>query len=123
MLVIIPIPNGLNGKLKKALKNGELSEKEVRAVKGEIDERHRKSMKGLKMGGIIAAVVFVLLMVVTFLQMANSSATAGAMLAMGSITAITIILAFIIAKYLYIDLMRNQFRKAVRKGYPKISFE
>jgi cation transport ATPase len=119
VFIIIPLPRGLDRKLKKALKNGELSVDEVKLVKSKVDEHHRKLKKGLKLAIIIMAVVMVLLLATSVPHIANGTVLFITMFS----TVVIMALTLVIVKFLYIDLMKNQFNKAVRKGYPKISFE
>jgi len=108
----------LDSKVKKSLKRGEYTTDEVRKIQKEVDEHHKTKQKGFIRALIITAGVFVLMAALSIPQMGNP-VTLFSMLITGG--ALAVILVFV--KFVYVNAVKRQFIKAVKKGYPNFQFD
>ena len=118
MIILIPSISKLDAKAKKALQNGEFTTDEVRNIQKEVDAHFKVKQKGFKRALIIIAGVFVLMAALSIPQLKNSVALFS-LLAMGVVLAVIML----IVKWLYVDTVKRQFARAVKKGYPDFPFE
>lgn len=115
-MIIFTLPDMLNRQVKKALRNGEYSDDEVREIRQEVDIHRRKELKG-------ALIVLIFISCVPLLMAAFMLPDIGGALFMLAVIGVPILAFFALITPIYVNLMYWQFMRAVRKGYPNFSFE
>ncbi len=109
----------LNMQLKRAIVNRSLSEDQLREAAENVKAGNKKTMKTINIAMIICAVIF-LIMFVPVIRENGDPKFIGIMLAIivGS-------LAFVYAAIyeLMVGVLKGQFNKAVKKGYPEMAKE
>jgi len=118
MIFTILFISNLDSKVKKALQRGEYTLDEVREVQKEVDEHHKKKQKGFIRALIIAGGVFVLMAALSIPQMGNPVILFSTLITGG---ALAVVMVFV--KLVYVNAVKRQFAKAVRKGYPDFLLE
>ncbi|MCL1912289.1 MAG: hypothetical protein FWG10_00045 [Eubacteriaceae bacterium] len=113
-MIFILFPETLQKNLKKALQNSELAIDQVRSVELEIKARHNTKNKGIKLAAFISIGVYALMAILYISNMRATKIALFSLLATGAV--LFAILA--LAKFFYVDLLKRQFQKALKKGYP-----
>ena len=117
-IIFVPFASKLDPKVKKALKNGEYEADEIREIEKEVVEYHKTKKKGFIRAIIIAAGIFVLMAALSIPQMGNP-----VMLFTILITGVVLAAILMLVKWAYVDALKRQFVKAVRKGHPDFQFD
>ena len=118
VFVFIPSASRLDPNVKRALQNGTLTTDEVRELYKMVAAHQKTRQKGFTRALFAVVGVFVLMAALSIPQF-GSTALIFSMLATGM--SLALILAFV--KWFYVDAVKRQFYRAVRKGYPNYPFE
>ncbi len=109
----------LNMQLKRAIVNRSLSEDQLREAAENVKAGNKKTMKTINIAMIICAVIF-LIMFVPVIRENGDPKFIGIMLAIivGSLAFV-----YAIIYELMVGVLKGQFNKAVKKGYPEMAKE
>ena len=116
--MFILLPARLDPKIKNDLQEGALPIAQVREIEQGVIAHRQTKLKGFKLATIIMAVVFVVMAALSIAQMGNA-----VVIFFFLLTGVVMAGALAFVKWLYVDGLKRQFVRAVRKGYADFPFE